>query len=120
MKVLVIDKDRVTVEMLTSWLSKYGYEISHAFTGQQAKREWLGQKPDLVIVDPPRTGLSPVALSGLVHLKSPRIVYLSCDPATLARDLAGLVAGGYRAEKMTLVDLFPQTYHLETVVWLSR
>ncbi len=51
MRILVIDKDRVTVEMLTSWLSKYGYKVLHAFTGEQAKREWLGEKPDLVIVD---------------------------------------------------------------------
>jgi DNA-binding response OmpR family regulator len=51
MKLLVIDKDRVTVEMLTSWLSIYGYKMHHAFTSSQAKREWLGEKPDLVILD---------------------------------------------------------------------
>jgi len=47
------------------------------------------------------------------------VVIVSCDPATLARDLAGLLAGGYRLEKLTLVDLFPQTYHMETVVRLG-
>jgi 23S rRNA (uracil1939-C5)-methyltransferase len=53
-------------------------------------------------------------------LQPPRITIVSCDPATLARDLAGLVAAGYRIEGMTLIDLFPQTFHLETVVRLGR
>jgi 23S rRNA (uracil1939-C5)-methyltransferase len=55
----------------------------------------------------------------LLRLKSPRLQLVSCDPATLARDLAALTAGGYRIDSVTLVDLFPQTFHMETVVALS-
>jgi 23S rRNA (uracil1939-C5)-methyltransferase len=58
--------------------------------------------------------------AALVALRAPRITYVSCDPATLARDLKTLVAGGYAVERMAMADLFPQTFHLETVVHLRR
>jgi 23S rRNA (uracil1939-C5)-methyltransferase len=74
--------------------------------------------PDFVLADPPRAGLDKTVVSQLVRLAPPRITIVSCDPATLARDLAGLT--GYRIERLTLVDLFPQTYHLETVARLVR
>ena len=76
--------------------------------------------PDLVIVDPPRSGLGDRVARSLVSLHAPRITYVSCDPATLARDLVPMQAAGYRVEEVHLVDLFPQTYHLETVVQLVR
>jgi 23S rRNA (uracil1939-C5)-methyltransferase len=75
--------------------------------------------PDFVVADPPRAGLGPKVTAELLRLKSPRLRVVSCDPATLARDLAALTAGGYRIDAVTLVDLFPQTFHLETVVALS-
>jgi 23S rRNA (uracil1939-C5)-methyltransferase len=56
----------------------------------------------------------------LVTLGTPRLIYVSCDPVTLARDLVVLLAGGYRIEKVHMVDLFPQTFHLETVVHLAH
>jgi 23S rRNA (uracil1939-C5)-methyltransferase len=56
----------------------------------------------------------------LANLGAPRVVYVSCDPATLARDLVVLLAAGYRIAQVHMVDLFPQTYHLETVVHLVR
>jgi 23S rRNA (uracil1939-C5)-methyltransferase len=77
-------------------------------------------RPDLVVVDPPRSGLGDPVARGVAELNSPRITYVSCDPATLARDLVPLQAAGYRVEQLHLVDLFPQTYHLETVVHLVR
>ena len=80
----------------------------------------LDHAPDLVLADPPRAGLGKTVVRRLADLRPSRITVISCDPATLARDLAGLVAAGYHIDKMTLVDLFPQTYHLETVVQLSR
>ena len=68
--------------------------------------------------DPPRTGLGKAVVARLAELRPRQITIVACDPATLARDLAGLVAAGYQVAGMTLVDLFPQTYHLETVVRL--
>jgi 23S rRNA (uracil1939-C5)-methyltransferase len=79
----------------------------------------LEKAPDFVALDPPRTGLGKVVVGRLIELRPRQIAILACDPATLARDLAGLVAAGYQVERMTLVDLFPQTYHLETVVRLK-
>jgi 23S rRNA (uracil1939-C5)-methyltransferase len=77
-------------------------------------------KPDLAVVDPPRSGLGERVARLLATLGASRIIYVSCDPATLARDLVTLLAAGYRAEQVHLVDLFPQTYHLESVVHLVR
>jgi 23S rRNA (uracil1939-C5)-methyltransferase len=76
--------------------------------------------PDLVIVDPPRAGVGDRVAKALAGSAAPRITYVSCDPATLARDLVHLIAGGYRVDQVHLVDLFPQTFHLESVVHLVR
>jgi 23S rRNA (uracil1939-C5)-methyltransferase len=80
--------------------------------------ERLQATPDFVLADPPRAGLGKDVVGHLQRLAPPRITIVSCDPATLARDLAGLT--GYRIESLTMVDLFPQTYHLEAVVRLTR
>ncbi len=77
-------------------------------------------RPELVVVDPPRSGLGERVIQGLVKLRAPRVVYVSCDPATLSRDLARLLQSGYRVQKAHLVDLFPQTYHLESVFQFVR
>ena len=76
--------------------------------------------PDLIVLDPPRSGLGESVVRGLAALRAPRITYVSCDPATLARDLGGLLKAGYRVEQAHMLDLFPQTYHLETVLRLAR
>jgi 23S rRNA (uracil1939-C5)-methyltransferase len=75
---------------------------------------------DFVLVDPPRAGLGKGVVRRLMELQPRQVVLVACDPATLARDLAVLLTGGYSMERMTMVDLFPQTYHLETVVLLQR
>jgi 23S rRNA (uracil1939-C5)-methyltransferase len=77
-------------------------------------------RPDFVVVDPPRSGLGENVVQSLVGLGAHRITYISCDPATVSRDLAGLLSAGYRIERVHLVDLFPQTYHLESVFQLAR
>jgi len=82
--------------------------------------EWLGKAdkaPDLVLADPPRAGLGTVAVGRLLELRPADLVLVACDPATLARDLAGLSAV-YSIEKLTMVDLFPQTFHLEAIARL--
>jgi 23S rRNA (uracil1939-C5)-methyltransferase len=80
----------------------------------------LQNRPDVILADPPRAGLTKHVVADLARLQAPCLVIVSCDPATLARDLQGLVAGGYRIDKITLVDLFPRTFHLETVARLQR
>jgi 23S rRNA (uracil1939-C5)-methyltransferase len=83
------------------------------------KRRGL-QRPDTVLLDPPRTGISQEAMSGLLGLKAPRLVYVSCDPATLARDVRRLVEAGYRLDHIEAFDLFPNTAHVETLAVLTR
>jgi 23S rRNA (uracil1939-C5)-methyltransferase len=76
--------------------------------------------PDLIVVDPPRTGLGAETSALLSEIAAPALIYVSCDPATLARDLRALIASGYAIQSITLADLFPQTFHLETVVQLRH
>jgi 23S rRNA (uracil1939-C5)-methyltransferase len=79
----------------------------------------LGQH-QAVILDPPRAGCEPAALAELIRLGPERLVYVSCEPSTHARDLIGLVRGGYRVRRAAIVDMFPQTYHIESVALLER
>jgi len=81
--------------------------------------ESLAEAPDFVLLDPPRSGLGKAVVHRLISLRPRAISIVACDPATLARDLPALLAAGYQIDRMTLADLFPQTYHLETVVRLS-
>ena len=84
---------------------------------------WLAgvtERPDFVLADPPRAGLGKQAVLELNRLKPRELVLVSCDPATLARDVAGLKAGGFEIASVSLMDLFPQTYHLETIVRLRH
>lgn len=79
----------------------------------------LPQAPDVVILDPPRAGCQPAALEGLLTLQPPRLVYVSCDPETLARDLKVLCQEGYLVEHVQPLDMFPQTHHVECVAVLK-
>jgi 23S rRNA (uracil1939-C5)-methyltransferase len=81
--------------------------------------ESLDVAPDFVLLDPPRAGLGPGMVTQLNRLRPRALVIVACDPVTLARDLAGLTGAGYRLERLTLVDLFPQTFHVETVASLT-
>ena len=76
--------------------------------------------PDVICVDPPRKGLAPEVIDAMVRMGPQRIVYVSCDPATLGRDVKLLAQRGYQAVRAAAVDLFPGTAHVETVVLLSR
>jgi len=76
--------------------------------------------PELIVLDPPRSGLGMEVCKLLAQVGAPEIVYVSCDPVTLSRDLAALIESGYQLQPMHMVDLFPQTFHLETVSVLRR
>lgn len=91
--------------------------VEHA--ASEAYLEKLERAPEFLLLDPPRAGLGKTVVNRLLALRPAQIAIVACDPATMARDVAALIAGGYRIEKMTLVDLFPQTYHFETVVRLA-
>ncbi len=78
------------------------------------------ERPDVVVLDPPRSGLAPGDVARIAELAAPRVVYLSCDPATLARDLAGLATLGYVLEQVQAFDLFPQTPHVEVLASMRR
>jgi 23S rRNA (uracil1939-C5)-methyltransferase len=77
-------------------------------------------RPDLIIMDPPRAGVGAEVCSLLARISAPELVYVSCDPVTLARDLKLLVESGYNIAELRLVDMFPQTFHLETIAVLRR
>ena len=81
---------------------------------------YLEAKPDIVLVDPPRAGLETRVVDGILTLDPHLITYVSCDPSTLARDAARLIRGGYRLNDVTPFDLFPQTYHIESISLFER
>ena len=89
-------------------------------TTEQFLRKSAKLRPGLVVMDPPRAGLGDRTTKLLAALQAPEIVYLSCDPATLARDLLVLLQSGYRVEEVHMFDLFPQTFHIESMVRLAR
>jgi 23S rRNA (uracil1939-C5)-methyltransferase len=89
-------------------------------TTEQFLQKSLNLKPEMIIADPPRAGLGDQAVKLLAALRVRKIVYLSCDPTTLARDLQVLLEFGYQMEEVHLIDLFPQTFHIESMVKLSK
>ena len=79
-----------------------------------------GTRPDVIVIDPPRKGCDKAVLNAIICSAVQRVIYVSCDPATLARDVRILVDGGYSIQKVQPIDMFPQTAHVETVVLLSK
>ena len=84
------------------------------------KYETENVKADVIVVDPPRKGCDEALLETIVKMQPERVVYVSCDSATLARDLKYLTANGYKAERLATVDMFPMTVHVESAVKLVR
>ncbi|RPJ19847.1 MAG: 23S rRNA (uracil(1939)-C(5))-methyltransferase RlmD, partial [Chloroflexi bacterium] len=80
----------------------------------------LEAQPDIVLVDPPRAGLEKRVVDGILKLDPQVIAYISCDPSTLARDAARIITGGYRLKEVTPFDLFPQTYHIESISFFEH
>lgn len=94
------------------------HEFDHVALYQAPVEEALPHidiQPDFVLMDPPRSGLGASVIDRLIQMKASRLIYVSCDPATLARDARGLVKGGYVLKEITPFDLFPQTYHIESL-----
>jgi len=118
-RVRAVEGDRVSAADLTA--NAGGYDAVEAV--RQPVEAFLAaspKRPDVLIVDPPRTGMSRDALDGVIRLRAPSVVYVSCDVATLARDSRRLVEAGYRIERGDGFDLFPNTPHVETVMSFGR
>ena len=95
--------------------------LQNLIAEQHAAEKFLAlvdRAPDFVLLDPPRAGLGSVITTHLGRLRPAMVTIVACDPVTLARDLVPLTGAGYRIASLTMVDLFPQTFHLETIVKL--
>ncbi len=119
-RVVAVESAPMASEALRHNLQGDAAECMIAETADFLRAEGKTQRPDLIVVDPPRAGLGAETTSLLAEVGAPAIVYVSCDPATLARDLRTLLSSGYYLGSVTLADLFPQTFHLESVVELRR
>ncbi|MDE0105934.1 MAG: methyltransferase [Bryobacterales bacterium] len=119
-EVLAVDSSNAAMRDLRFNARRAGVKVRAVQMNVEAFLEGYSRRPDLIVADPPRTGLGTRVVKHIVRLAPARIQLLSCDPATLARDLSGLAAHGYALTALTLVDLFPQTYHIETLASLHR
>lgn len=119
-RVVAVESAPLATSALAHNLAGTGAEAVNATTLNFLRHSVKSERPDLIVLDPPRTGLGTDTTSLLAAVAAPAIVYVSCDPATLARDLRALIDAGYELQSVTLADLFPQTFHLETVVQLRR
>ena len=118
-RVIGIESDAAATHFARANLA--GANLKNAQVINQDVGAWLEKKssPDFLLLDPPRTGAESHVIRGILNLKPKRISYVSCDPATLARDLRKLIAGGYTLESILALDMFPQTHHVETVARLA-
>lgn len=121
-QVLAVESDPAAIDDAEQTARTNGLTNLHIAPGQvEAELPGLPlHAADAAVLDPPRAGLSPAVIDELARIDIPRITYVSCDPATLARDLRRFTERGYRVETIQPIDLFPQTYHVEIVVALSR
>ncbi len=125
-KLAAVESNEAAVRDLQVNLAPAGAKAQAVCADAQRYLAGVTDAPDVVVLDPPRAGVEPPALRELLRIAPERIVYLSCDPATLARDLSVLIGGGthavaaYEIREMHLFDVFPQTYHIETMVRLER
>ncbi|WP_456464676.1 class I SAM-dependent RNA methyltransferase [Persephonella sp.] len=93
----------------------------HRSSASDALKYMLKKNPDLVLIDPPRTGLEENTINALLQLKNlKKIIYISCNPSTLARDVAKLIQNGFNLKSTRLIDMFPHTYHIESLTVLER
>ncbi len=119
-EVTAVESAMSAVHDLKTNAQRAGLAIRIAHSNVEQFLTGLEQSPEFVLADPPRAGLGKRVTAELVRLRPERIHVVSCDPSTLARDLASLAPGGYQITKLVMLDLFPQTYHFESIAWLSR
>jgi len=118
-KVAAVESGSAAVRDLAFNAERAGVAVEARQSSVDAYLESLRAAPDFVLADPPRSGLGKTAVAHLARLRPARLTLVACDPATLARDLAGLLRAGYAVENVTMIDLFPQTFHIEAIVALK-
>jgi 23S rRNA (uracil1939-C5)-methyltransferase len=120
--VLAVESNPAAARFARRNLQRAGLTNSRvvAATVTQWIRNALAERADFILLDPPRAGAESAVMKGILDLHPPHVSYVSCDPATLARDLKKLLGGGYTIASIAGFDLFPQTHHVETVVRLHR
>jgi 23S rRNA (uracil1939-C5)-methyltransferase len=120
-EVLGIEENRRAMEDACFNSEKNGIRNCEFIPGrvEDVLRHWKREKPDLVVLDPPRKGCKTV-LDQVVRLKPKKIVYVSCDPTTFSRDLRLFSERDYSLQKLCLIDMFPQTYHMEVIGLLTH
>ncbi len=116
--ITAVEGDRTSFNDLSDNAKAFGDAVNAVHASVEAFLRATPPEADTVLLDPPRTGVSREALEHLLAWNPRRLVYVSCDPATLARDVKTLAASGYSLESASPVDLFPQTWHVETVALL--
>jgi 23S rRNA (uracil1939-C5)-methyltransferase len=111
-----IEENRTAIEDAQFNAEKNGIRNAHFIEGEveEVLKDWHKGRPDQVVLDPPRTGCKKI-VDLIAGLKPKKIVYVSCEPTTFARDLRLFIGRGYSLEKLRLIDMFPQTYHMEVV-----
>jgi 23S rRNA (uracil1939-C5)-methyltransferase len=123
-RVIAVESDVKAVRFARENLTQAG--LDNAVAVHSRVSEWLEHNTnlhgevDLLLLDPPRTGAGPSTIAGILEIGPKQICYVSCDPATLARDLKELIAGGYELDTVKAFDMFPQTHHVETIAHLTR
>lgn len=118
-RVTSIESDARAVRDAQHNLAAYRHVIAHAASVDDSLPDRIACA-DLIVLDPPRAGVDAPALDALIRLNAPKIVYVSCDPSTLARDAKKLVMGGYTLIDVQPVDMFPHTFHIETVTVFAK
>jgi len=117
-KVTAVESGSTAIRDLIFNAERAGTAVDARQSSVDAYLASLTTAPDFVLADPPRSGLGKIAVAHLARLRPARVTIVACDPATLARDLAGLMNAGYLIDGVTMVDLFPQTFHIEAIVRL--
>jgi 23S rRNA (uracil1939-C5)-methyltransferase len=120
-KVLAVESNPAAARFARRNLQQAGLTSARVIT--DTVTDWIrsaSTAADFILLDPPRAGAESAVIKGILDIHPPQISYVSCDPATLARDLKKLIAGGYAINSVAAFDLFPQTHHVETVVHLRR
>jgi 23S rRNA (uracil1939-C5)-methyltransferase len=119
-RVVAVESNAASARDLDANISAAGVAAQTANVPvEKLLHDWQ-ETPDFIVLDPPRAGVPAEAVQRIVALAPPRVHYVSCDPATLARDLPSFLAGGFNIEQIHLFDMFPQTFHIETLVKLVR